>query len=214
MKLPETRLYAILDAASCTRRGVNLLATAQAWRDAGIRLLQYRDKQGSDAEVLRNATALSKVFADSNAILILNDRVHLFSQTAFHGVHVGQTDTNIHDVRRMVGPQAIVGISTHNPEQLRGAEGKAISYAAVGPVYRTGTKLDADPVVGLEGVRAARALTEKPLVAIGGITRENAREVLAAGADSVAVISGLLLPAGTSLFDVADTARDFLRAFK
>lgn len=211
-RLPK--LYAILDTETCVRRGFALLTVARVFRDAGISLLQYRDKQGSDDEVLQNASALSTVFAGTGATLILNDRVHLFSQTAFHGVHVGQTDRSISEVRAIVGPEAIVGLSTHNPQQLRDADTQAISYAAMGPVYATTTKLDADPVVGLEAVRTARTLTQKPLVAIGGITRDNAPDVLATGVDFVSVITGLLPPEGAPLSAVAETVRDFLRAIK
>ncbi len=210
MKLPK--LYAILDAETCARRGFGLLTVAKAWRDAGISLLQYRDKPGSDFEILRNAAAINELFAGTDVTLILNDRVHLFSRTGFRGVHVGQSDQSISAVRIAVGNEAIVGISTHNPQQLRYAGAEPVSYAAIGPVHSTRTKLDAEPVVGLEGVRTARALTTLPLVAIGGITRENAPDVLATGADCVAVIGALLPPAGASLSAVDDTARDFLRA--
>ncbi len=186
------RLYAILDAESCIRRGLPLLDVAATWRDAGVRLLQYRDKQGTDADVVRNAVGLRTFFEGTGATLILNDRVPLFGQTGFDGVHVGQTDTAVAEVRRVVGPDAILGISTHNPQQLRDADALDVSYVAVGPVYATGTKLDADPVVGLDGVRIARGLTTKALVAIGGITESNAPAVFTSGADAVAVISGLL----------------------
>ena len=194
MKLPK--LYAILDAESCARRNLSLMQIAEAWRDAGIRLVQYRDKQGSDADVLRNAQALREMFAGTQATLILNDRVHLFAQTGFHGLHVGQTDAAVRRAREEIGLDAILGISTHNPAQLKDADAMPVDYVAVGPVYATSTKTDADPVVGLEGVRAGHSVTRKPLVAIGGITAERAAEVLAAGADSVAVISGLLPAAG------------------
>lgn len=188
MKLP--RLYAILDAESCARRGLALLDVAKAWRDAGITLVQYRDKVGSDDAVLQNAAFLRDVFSD--ATLILNDRVHLFAESGFDGVHVGQGDAAVVSVRAMIGPDAVLGVSTHNPAQCIDADALGVSYVAVGPVFATSTKLDADPVVGLAGVTEARSLTRKPLVAIGGITAANATQVIEAGADSVAVISGLL----------------------
>jgi len=109
--------------------------------------------------------------------------------------------------RSEAGSNFWVGVSTHTEEQVRAADLSTADYVAVGPVFATGTKLDADPVIGLEGVRRARALTTKPIVAIGGITRENARSVVDAGADSVAVISGLLVPGET----VAKVVGDFLR---
>ena len=104
----------------------------------------------------------------------------------------------------------IVGVSTHNAEQVRVAEAGCADYVAVGPVFATGTKLDAEAVIGLEGVRRARALTGKPMVAIGGITRKNARSVIEAGADSVAVIGGLIVPGET----VEKVARDFLEILR
>jgi thiamine-phosphate pyrophosphorylase len=190
MKLP--RLYAILDAESCTRRGLLLVDVAKAWRDAGITLVQYRDKVASDTDVLRNAAVLRDVFTGSDATLILNDRVHLFVESRFDGVHVGQEDASVAAVRAVIGPDALLGISTHNPAQFADADALDVSYVAVGPVFATSTKLDADPVVGHAGVALARSLTRKPLVAIGGITAANAVSVIDAGADSVALISGLL----------------------
>ncbi|WP_232296099.1 thiamine phosphate synthase [Terriglobus sp. TAA 43] len=186
------RLYAILDAESCARRGLSLLETARAWRDAGVTLLQYRDKVASDLGVLRNAALLREVFGGLEATLILNDRVHLFADSGFDGVHVGQGDASVAAVRAVIGPDAVLGVSTHNPAQVSAADLLSVSYVAVGPVFATSTKLDTEPVVGLDGVALARSLTRKPLVAIGGITQANAAAVLEAGADSVAVISGLL----------------------
>jgi thiamine-phosphate pyrophosphorylase len=110
----------------------------------------------------------------------------------FDGVHVGQEDLSPESARRVIGPELWLGVSTHNPEQLREADQTTADYLAIGPVFATSSKERPDPVVGLEGVRRARELTRKPLVAIGGITRANARSVLEAGADAVAVISDLL----------------------
>lgn len=186
------RLYAILDAESCARRGLDLLETAKAWRDAGVTLLQYRDKVASDAALLENARLLRRVFENVGATLILNDRVHLFADSGFDGVHVGQGDASVLSVRKVIGADAVLGVSTHNPVQVSEADLLPVSYVAVGPVFATSTKLDAEPVVGLNGVALARSLTQKPLVAIGGITQGSAAAVLEAGADSVAVISGLL----------------------
>jgi thiamine-phosphate pyrophosphorylase len=139
------------------------------------------------------------------------------------GVHVGQGDLLVEDAKAVVLPHpsqkregwairtcGVVGISTHNDEQVRVANASEADYIAIGPVFGTVTKLDAEPAVGLEGVRRARALTQKPLVAIGGITRENARSVVEAGADSVAVIGGLFV-AGVS---VGEVARDFLELLR
>jgi thiamine-phosphate pyrophosphorylase len=208
------RLYAILDAESCVRFGYGLMDVAKAWREAGVCLVQYRDKQGSDDEVLANALQLKAIFDGSDTALILNDRVPLFSASGFHGVHVGQTDAGIAAARAVIGPNAILGMSTHSPVQVAEADQTDVDYVAIGPVYGTQTKLDADPVVGLEGVSMARSLTRKPLVAIGGITRGTMAEVYGAGADSVALISALL-PKGNPLEPgLLETARDFLAPFK
>jgi thiamine-phosphate pyrophosphorylase len=204
LRLP--RLYAIADAQVLAARGVELLDFACGLRAVGVTLVQYRDKTGSPQEVLAAAAVLREAFAGSGALLILNDRADLAVLAGFDGVHVGQDDLSTEDARAVVGASRIVGVSTHAEEQVRGADASCADYIAIGPVFATGTKEDPDPVVGLDGVRRARALTCKPLVAIGGITLGNARSVIDAGADSAAVISGLLV-AGESMEKVA---RDFL----
>jgi len=122
----------------------------------------------------------------------MNDRADLALAADFDGVHVGQDDLSVEAVRRIVGPNLIVGTSTHNPEQVREADRANPDYIAIGPVFATVSKANPDPVVGLEGVRLARSLTARPLVAIGGITAEHVRSVIEAGADSLALISALL----------------------
>ena len=128
----------------------------------------------------------------------MNDRADLALVAGFDGVHVGQDDLLPESVRRIIGPDRWLGVSTHNPEQVAEAGLTSADYLAIGPVFSTSSKEKPDPVVGLEGVRRARSLTRKPLVAIGGITRANAASVIEAGADSVAVISDLLLEPGKS----------------
>ena len=122
----------------------------------------------------------------------MNDRADLCLAAEFDGLHVGQEDLSPEAARRVIGPDRWLGVSTHNPAQLAEADKTSADYLAIGPVFATSSKENPDPVVGLEGVRRARELTGKPLVAIGGITRANARSVIEAGADSVAVISDLL----------------------
>src|SRR5208282_1991896 len=129
---------------------------------------------------------------DSSIRLIMNDRADLCLAAEFDGVHVGQDDLSPESVRKIIGPDRWLGVSTHNPEQLREADLTSADYLAIGPVFATSSKDKPDPVVGLEGVRWARQVTRKPLVAIGGIRRANAASVIEAGADSVAVISDLL----------------------
>ena len=204
------RLYAIADAAVLAERGVRLQDFAQGLRAAGVGLVQYRDKLGSPQEVLRGTRVLREAMVGSGCRLILNDRADLAVLAEFDGVHVGQGDLSPDDAHRVVGVERIVGLSTHTDEQVRAAEVSCADYVAIGPVFATGTKPDTEPVVGLDGVRRARALTHKPLVAIGGITRANARSVIDAGADSVAVISALLVP-GES---VEKVARDFLELLR
>jgi thiamine-phosphate pyrophosphorylase len=204
VELPK--LYAIVDAEVLRRRGVELRDFAEGLRAAGVELVQWRDKVGSPQEVLAGAAVLREVFAGTECLLVMNDRADLAVLAGFGGVHVGQGDLLPEDARRVMGEDVWVGVSTHTDEQVRVAEGSCADYVAIGPVFATGTKVDAEAVIGLEGVRRARALTSKPLVGIGGITRGNARSVIEAGADSVAVISGLLAEGER----VEDVAREFL----
>ena len=200
------RLYAIVDRSMLDARGMRVGEFARELRDAGVRLLQYRDKGGSPQQVLRAAEEISQVFAGvDDTVLMMNDRVDLALLTGW-GVHVGHGDLLPEDARKMVGEGKLIGVSTHNEAQIGAADAGATDYLAIGPVFATATKADTEPVVGLEGVRRARALTRKPLVAIGGITLENAQIVIDAGADSVAVISGLVRAGERP----GKTAKDFL----
>lgn len=183
------RLYAIIDAAAFADMPA-LLAFAEELRAAGVTLFQYRNKIGNARQMLSHARELRRKL--EGARLIMNDRADLCLAAGFDGVHVGQEDLSAEGARRVVGERLWVGVSTHIPEQVQAAAAGPADYVAVGPVFATGTKANPDPVIGLEGVRVARSLTRKPLVAIGGITRENCRSVVEAGADSVAVISDLL----------------------
>jgi len=200
------RLYAIADAQVVAAHGIALADFARELRAAGVTLLQYRNKTGSPQEILRAAAALREAFAGSGATLVMNDRADFAVLAEFDGVHVGQDDLSPADARAVVGAKRIVGVSTHNESQVRVADASCVDYIAIGPAFVTGTKENPSPVVGLEGIGRARALTKKPLVAIGGITRENARSVLDAGADSIVVISGLI----ASDKSTEQVARDFL----
>jgi thiamine-phosphate pyrophosphorylase len=200
------RLYAIADAAFLSARRISVTDFARELAQAGVQLIQYRDKTGSPQQVLRQTEQLREALSGSACRIILNDRADLAVLANADGVHLGQDDLSPADARTVVGPGRLIGLSTHVDEQVEAAERSCADYVAIGPVFATGTKLDHEPVIGLGGVSRARVLTSKPLVAIGGITRENAASVLAAGADSVAVISGLL-GRGESAQKVA---RDFL----
>ena len=205
-----SRLYPILDAGVLAANGIALTDVAHQLRSAGVTLLQYRDKSAGPQTILRNAATAAEAFAGSGATLVMNDRADLAALAGWDGVHVGQGDLPPEDARIVLGAGKIIGVSTHTEAEVIAADAGAADYVAIGPVFATGTKLNAEPVVGLAGMRRARALTRKPLVAIGGITRENARSVIDAGADSVAVISGLFVP-GES---VEKVARDFLEILR
>jgi thiamine-phosphate pyrophosphorylase len=190
------RLYAIVDAA-CFSTTEDLALFAGELVAGGCTLLQYRNKSGDAPAMLEQARELrrrSRARAPAPHLpkLIMNDRADLCLAAEFDGVHVGQDDLSPESVRSIIGRERWLGVSTHNPEQLREADLTSADYVAIGPVFSTASKEKPDPVVGLEGVRRARELTRKPLVAIGGITRGNAASVIEAGADSVAVISDLI----------------------
>lgn len=207
MLLPP--LYPILDGlllpAARAARDEYLRALLAGLAEAGVLILQYRNKQGSDEELLADAAVLHRA-APAALKLIMNDRPDLAVLAQFDGVHIGQQDQAAEEARRIIGPDRILGVSTHNSSELASANESDADYVAIGPVFATKTKQNASPVVGLDGVRQARSLTQKPLVAIGGITLANAASVRQAGADAVAVISGL--------FGETDSpeklARDFL----
>jgi thiamine-phosphate pyrophosphorylase len=184
------RLYGVVDA-KCFSSTQDLAIFAEELIDGGCTLLQYRNKSGNSPMMLDQARELKRRVG-GKVKLIMNDRADLALAAEFDGVHVGQDDLSAESVRKIIGPERWLGVSTHNPEQLQEADLTSADYLAIGPVFSTSSKDRPDPVVGLEGVRRARQLTRKPVVAIGGITRGNAASVVEAGADSVAVISDLL----------------------
>jgi thiamine-phosphate pyrophosphorylase len=190
------RLYSIVDAA-CFATTEDLISFAHQLVASGCTLLQYRNKTGNARVMLDQARSLRRQLrarapAPHGLKLIMNDRADLCLIAEFDGVHLGQDDLLPESVRSIIGTGRWLGVSTHNPEQIQEADRTSADYLAIGPVFSTSSKDKPDPVVGLEGVRRARQLTRKPLVAIGGITRGNAASVIKAGADSVAVISDLL----------------------
>jgi thiamine-phosphate pyrophosphorylase len=188
LQLP--RFYAILDA-SCFPHSDDLARAAEELQVAGVYFLQYRNKSGNARQMLEQAREL-RCRLERSVKLIMNDRADVAVVAGFDGVHVGQDDLSPEGARKVIGERLWLGVSTHNPEQVREADKTSADYIAVGPVFATVSKAKPDPVIGLEGVRRARDLTRKPLVAIGGITRANCRSVIEAGADSVAVISDLV----------------------
>jgi thiamine-phosphate pyrophosphorylase len=212
-------LYAILDP-SLSSIPVVQLATVLA--DAGVRLMQLRDKGlgvgGADGpgalaatgrvngrRLLATARELIAKTSDRGVKLIVNDRPDIAAIAGAAGVHVGQDDLPVEDARRICGTHCWVGVSTHNMQQLREAASSSADYIAVGPIFPTSSKENPDPVVGLEFLRAARQITQKPLVAIGGITRATAAEVWRAGADSLAMIRDISMAP-----DPASVAAEYL----
>ncbi|HEX4064688.1 MAG TPA: thiamine phosphate synthase [Acidobacteriaceae bacterium] len=218
-------LYPILDAETVLRgsaaptkkrRWERLRSLVRELADAGVEILQYRNKDDDDVVVAEDLLAMKE--AAGTMRLILNDRAALVMAAGWGGVHVGQGDLSPMEARQMVGRGGLVGLSTHNEAQMIVANREPVDYVAIGPVFATASKFDASPVIGLEGVARARTLTEKPLIAIGGITRETAPAVYDAGADSVAVIGAIFGSNGThtgpGVRSAADCARDFLEIFK
>jgi thiamine-phosphate pyrophosphorylase len=181
-------VYAIVDAGSAGDRPVEL---AEQLAEAGVELIQYRDKLATPRRLFETCSKLAARLR-GRARFIVNDRADVAVLCDAGGVHVGQEDLSAEDARAICGGGRWVGVSTHSLEQLRAALETSADYIAVGPVFATATKKNPDPVVGLEFVVRARAMTQKPIVAIGGITAENAESVYRAGADSIAVIRDLM----------------------
>jgi thiamine-phosphate pyrophosphorylase len=208
-RLPSP-LYVICDADICRSAGWPVVDFAAACLDGGARFLQIRAKQLTGREFLEAAETIVRRAEATKAVVIINDRADIARIAGAAGVHVGQEDLSPPQVRAVVGPDAIVGLSTHTPEQLEAALREPVSYVAAGPVFGTATKDTGHAPIGLERVRAAAeraAAAGRPLVAIGGITLERARAVIEAGARSLAVISDLLATG-----DPGSRVRQFLRA--
>lgn len=182
-------LYAILDL---TPESGSTLPLAESLAEAGVRLLQIRAKHCPARLLLEESQRLVARFsALPDMRIIVNDRPDIARIAGAAGVHVGQEDLPVERARQICGRGLWVGVSTHSLEQLREADATSADYIAVGPVFPTRTKERPDPVVGVEFLRQARTRTQKPLVAIGGITIESAEQVYRAGADSLAVIRDL-----------------------
>jgi len=165
---------------------------AQELATAGVRLLQYRNKRASARELFETSKKLVSLLSPQGVSFLVNDRPDVAALAGANGVHVGQEDLGVEEARRVVGAEKLVGASTHNLEQFQRAVVSSADYIAVGPIFATGTKSNRDPVVGMEFIRKVRPLTDKPIVAIGGITLQRAPEIIESGANSVAVISDIL----------------------
>ena len=184
MKLPA--FYPILDADR-----VSAIPAAEALLDAGARILQFRHKSFFSRSAFQDASRIAELCRSAGALFVVNDRADI-AMLLNAGLHLGQDDLSPADARRILPTPTIIGFSTHNEDQLRAADLEPVDYLAIGPIFATGSKQNPDPVVGLDRLRALRTLTSKPLVAIGGITRELAPQVFEAGADSVAILGDLL----------------------
>ena len=181
-------LHLVTDSALCGERGV--LAVVEAAVRGGARVVQLREKTLATRAFVERARALKALLQPLGVPLIVNDRLDVALACGADGVHVGQDDLSPRDMRRWL-PQGLIGLSIERIEQLDAAERLPVDYYGASPVFATTTKADAAPALGLEGLRALRARTTRPLVAIGGIGAHNAGAVMAAGADAVAVVSAL-----------------------
>jgi thiamine-phosphate pyrophosphorylase len=196
MRLP--RIYPILDTGVLEARQFSITSAAAAFLEGGAGILQLRHKQHWGRAVFDAAREIARMCREAGALFIVDDRADI-AMLLEAGVHLGQDDLPPRDARRLLGSDAVIGFSSHNVRQVCEAGGEPVDYLAFGPVFSTASKRNPDPVTGIEALKECRALVEKPLVAIGGITRETAAAVLAAGADSVAVIGDLLPAELTSL---------------
>jgi len=185
------RVYPILDTESLGRCGIAIETAAAAFLEGGAGILQIRHKGHWSREFFQAARTVARLCRENGTPLIVDDRAD-FAMLLDAGLHVGQDDLSPRDARRLIGSEATLGYSSHNVGQLVAAGGEPVDYVAIGPIFATSSKRNPDPVVGVAEIQRCRSLIEKPLVAIGGITLENAPDVWAAGADSVAIIGALL----------------------
>lgn len=183
-------LYLILDQQA--GQGRPLLEVLTAAAEAGVRLFQYRDKTASASEAYRRALGLRRAAAEAGALFFVNDRCDLALAVDADGVHLGQDDMPLALARTILGPEKIVGLSTHCEADVIQAMAGGADYIGFGPIFQTGSKRDHEPVVGIDGLKRIRRLTQLPVFAIGGITADRIAPVLAAGADGVAVISAII----------------------
>ncbi len=185
---PFPVFYPVLDTGLLARRGMPAGAAAEALLEAGARILQFRHKGFFSRQAFEDARLLAELCRD--ALYVVNDRADI-AMLLNAALHLGQDDLAPHDARKIMPPASIIGFSTHNERQLHHADKEPVDYIAIGPIFKTASKENPDPIVGPERLRSLRAITKKPLVAIGGITRETAPAVLEAGVDSVAIIGDL-----------------------
>jgi thiamine-phosphate pyrophosphorylase len=182
--------YPILDTEVGAHRGIDPVSAAASILEAGAQVLQLRHKGFLSREIFKQMERIAALCREARVLFVVNDRADLAALMGA-ALHLGQDDLPPAAARRATGPETIIGFSTHNERQLRAAQTEPVDYLALGPIFGTVSKENPDPVVGLDELRRLRPLTARPLVAIGGITRGNAHDVLSAGADSLAVIGDL-----------------------
>jgi thiamine-phosphate pyrophosphorylase len=182
--------YPVLDSGLLASRGFSAITAAEAILEGGARILQFRHKDFFSRQVFEDAERIAKLCRAANALFVLNDRADM-AMLLDAALHLGQDDLPPADARRIMPAANLIGFSTHNEKQLQAGDREPVDYLAIGPIFATGSKTNPDPVVGIHELRRLRAITSKPLVAIGGVTRETARITLQAGADSLAVIGDL-----------------------
>ncbi len=189
------KFYPILDPEIAVRHGIDPVVAAEQILDGGAKILQFRHKGFFSREVFGQLEHIAELCRNAGALFVVNDRADVAALTGA-ALHLGQEDLTPSAARKVVGAKTLIGFSTHNEAQLRAAAAEPADYLALGPIFGTASKQNPDPVVGVAELRRLRPLTDRPLVAIGGITRTNAQSVLAAGADSVAIIGDLFAEDG------------------
>jgi len=190
------KFYPILDPQIAARYGVDPIAAAEQILEGGATILQFRHKGFFSREVFAQLERVANLCREAHALFVVNDRADLAALTGA-ALHLGQDDLTPSAARKVVGTKTLIGFSTHNESQLRAAAAEPADYLALGPIFGTASKQTPEPVVGIDELRRLRSLTDRPLVAIGGITRANAQSVLGAGANSVAIIGDLFAENGT-----------------
>jgi len=203
------KVYPIVDTEILEARGCTAARAAAAFLEGGAGILQLRHKGHWSRAAYEGAREIARMCREAGALFIVDDRADI-AMLLEAGLHVGQDDLAPRDARRLMGPDAVIGFSSHNLQQVCAAGGEPVDYAAFGPIFPTSSKRNPDAVTGIEGLTECRELVELPLVAIGGITRETAPAVWGAGADSVAVI-GDLLPAGLTSISLRQRMEEWQR---
>ncbi len=203
------RFYPILDTGAAARAGLDLAKSAEALLDAGIGILQLRHKDHFDRKMFETAQEVAAACREAGALFVINDRADM-AVLLDAALHIGQDDLPAPESRALIGAVRVLGLSTHNEAQLLASNDDPVDYIAIGPLFQTGSKRNPDAVVGVEELARLRPLTGRPVIAIGGINRENFGSVLQAGADSIAVIGDLFAPGGT-LKSLRKRAEEWMR---